>query len=300
MLVARRPSPAVHQPAGRCAACREHRARRGHRLGARHRSGRRSRPASRPRRRRRVASSGSPGPGFTVVVDYAHSPDALERLLAALRPLTPGALITVFGCGGDRDRGKRPLMGEAAARASDLVVDHVRQPAHRGPGAHPRRHRARRARRGAVARSPTPTAGRRGYLARGRPSRGDRAGDRASPGPATSCVDRRQGPRGLPDRRHREAPPRRPRGGAPRAGGAGRERRHGATRRRRRRFDARRGAGRDSRRAASGSATGCASPASPPTRAPIQRRRAVRRHPRRHPRRARLRRARRRSAAPAR
>jgi UDP-N-acetylmuramoyl-L-alanyl-D-glutamate--2,6-diaminopimelate ligase len=62
------------------------------------------------------------GPGFTVVVDYAHSPDALARLLDALRPLTPGALVTLFGCGGDRDRTKRPIMGEAAARRSDVVI----------------------------------------------------------------------------------------------------------------------------------------------------------------------------------
>ena len=60
--------------------------------------------------------------GLSVFVDYAHSPDALEKVLQTLRPFVKGRLITVFGCGGERDRGKRPEMGKVAGRYSDLVL----------------------------------------------------------------------------------------------------------------------------------------------------------------------------------
>jgi UDP-N-acetylmuramoyl-L-alanyl-D-glutamate--2,6-diaminopimelate ligase len=72
-----------------------------------------------PGRMEKVAFAAS---GAPIYVDYAHTPDSLEKVLQALRPHTRNRLHLVFGCGGDRDKGKRPLMGQIAAALADSVI----------------------------------------------------------------------------------------------------------------------------------------------------------------------------------
>lgn len=70
----------------------------------------------------RLELVGATSEGAPVYVDYAHKPDALENVLSAVRPFTTGRVVVVFGCGGDRDRGKRPIMGEIASRLADISI----------------------------------------------------------------------------------------------------------------------------------------------------------------------------------
>ena len=145
------------------------------------------------------------GQDFAVVVDYAHKPDAVAAALATLRPLTRGRLIVVLGAGGDRDPGKRPLMGEIAAARRRRARRHRRQPAQRGPRGDPRRDPGRDDRRHAP--RCVEIGDRRAAIAEALAAR--RAGRRRA--------GRRQGPRDRPGGRRRGAPVRRPRRGRARS-----------------------------------------------------------------------------------
>lgn len=70
----------------------------------------------------RVEVVPTPGKDYTVLIDYAHSPDSLENVLTTVKGFAKGRTIVLFGCGGDRDKSKRPKMGRVAAGAADLVI----------------------------------------------------------------------------------------------------------------------------------------------------------------------------------
>ena len=155
--------------------------------------------------------------GRYIYIDYAHTPDALENVLQALRPMTAGRLICVFGCGGDRDKGKRPLMGHMAGMLCDLAVITSDNPRTEDPLAYypPDRGRHPLIRRRRIGGGKDRPAGFQasGICDYSGPPSGNRNGHRRFPG-QRQHFDRRQGARNLSDHRARNAPLRRSPGGA--------------------------------------------------------------------------------------
>ena len=90
--------------------------------------------ASVPHVKGRVEVVPTPGKAYTVLIDYAHSPDSLENVLRSVRGFAKGRTVALFGCGGDRDRGKRPKMGRAAAENADFLVITTDNPRTERPG----------------------------------------------------------------------------------------------------------------------------------------------------------------------
>ncbi len=84
---------------------------------------------------------------ITIMIDYAHSPESLQNILSAVKVYTRGRVISVFGCGGDRDNGKRPIMGEISGKIADFTIITSDNPSTEDPNRNSKRNRRRNKKR---------------------------------------------------------------------------------------------------------------------------------------------------------